>query len=108
VELKLVRHREHRFTVVRTAAYHGAIARTGYQRCGSGAKTPIAGYSRFNAVGDRPVSAPLVKKSLVRFGRHPDVLAYNMGDWRSPRDIEIKWADIARWLLTLTLTVVRL
>jgi len=53
----------------------------------------------------RSVAAPLVKKSS-RPCRDSDDCAYNMGDWRRSGDFEADKADIAVWLLTLTLTVV--
>jgi SulP family sulfate permease len=86
----------------------GAIARTA-TNVRAGAKTPLAGMIHsltllaivlFAArlVNDLPLAALAAILMIV---------AYNMGEWREiPEILKLSAADIAVWLLTLTLTVV--
>jgi SulP family sulfate permease len=86
----------------------GAIARTA-TNVRSGAKTPIAGM--IHAVTLLAIilfAAPLVKNTpLAALAAILMMVAYNMGDWEEiPEILKLSAADIAVWLLTLTLTVV--
>ncbi len=86
----------------------GAIARTA-TNVRAGAKTPVAGM--IHAVTLLAVilfAAPLVKNvPLSALAAILMMVAYNMGDWEEiPEILKLSAADIAVWLLTLTLTVV--
>jgi len=86
----------------------GAIARTA-TNVRSGAKTPVAGIIHaFTLLGIVLFAAPLVKNvPLSALAAILMVVAYNMGDWEEiPEILKLSSADIAVWLLTLTLTVV--
>src|SRR5437867_10267895 len=86
----------------------GAIARTA-TNIRSGAQTPVAGMihslTRLCVV---LFAAPLVKNvPLSALAAILMIVAYNMGDWEEiPEILKLSAADIAVWLLTLTLTVV--
>ncbi len=77
----------------------GAIARTA-TNVRSGAKTPVAGIIHaLTLLAIVLFAAPLVKSVMI--------VAYNMGDWEEiPEILKLSTADIAVWMLTLTLTVV--
>jgi SulP family sulfate permease len=86
----------------------GAIARTA-TNVRAGAKTPVAGM--IHAVTLLAIilfAAPLVKNvPLSALAAILMMVAYNMGDWEEiPEILKLSAADIAVWLLTLTLTVV--
>jgi SulP family sulfate permease len=86
----------------------GAIARTA-TNVRAGAKTPVAGM--IHAITLLAVilfAAPLVKNvPLSALAAILMMVAYNMGDWEEiPEILKLSAADIAVWLLTLTLTVV--
>jgi sulfate permease, SulP family len=86
----------------------GAIARTA-TNVRSGAKTPVAGM--IHAVTLLAIvlfAAPLVKNvPLAALAAILMIVAYNMGDWEEiPEILKLSAADIAVWLLTLTLTVI--
>jgi sulfate permease, SulP family len=86
----------------------GAIARTATS-VRAGAKTPVAGM--IHAVTLLAIilfAAPLVKNvPLSALAAILMMVAYNMGDWEEiPEILKLSAADIAVWLLTLTLTVV--
>ena len=86
----------------------GAIARTA-TNVRAGAKTPIAGM--IHAVTLLAIilfAAPLVKNTpLAALAAILMMVAYNMGDWEEiPEILKLSAADIAVWLVTLTLTVV--
>lgn len=86
----------------------GAIARTA-TNIRSGAKSPVAGM--IHAVTLLAVilfAAPLVKDvPLSALAAILMMVAYNMGDWEEiPEILKLSVADIAVWLMTLTLTVV--
>ena len=86
----------------------GAIARTA-TNVRSGAKTPVAGM--INALTLLAIvlfAATLVKDvPLAALAAILMVVAYNMGDWEEiPEILKLSKADIAVWLLTMTLTVV--
>jgi SulP family sulfate permease len=86
----------------------GAIARTA-TNVRSGAKTPVAGM--IHAVTLLAIilfAAPLVKNTpLAALAAILMMVAYNMGDWEEiPEILKLSAADIAVWLVTLTLTVV--
>jgi SulP family sulfate permease len=86
----------------------GAIARTA-TNVRSGAKTPVAGMIHaLTLLAIVLFAAPLVKHvPLSALAATLMVVAYNMGDWEEiPEILKHSWADIAVWLLTLTLTVV--
>ena len=86
----------------------GAIARTA-TNVRSGAKTPVAGMIHaFTLLAIVLFAAPLVKNvPLSALAAILMMVAYNMGDWEEiPEILKHSWADIAVWLLTLTLTVV--
>jgi SulP family sulfate permease len=86
----------------------GAIARTA-TNVRAGAKTPVAGI--IHAVTLLAIilfAAPLVKNvPLAALAAILMIVAYNMGDWEEiPEILKLSAADIAIWLVTLTLTVV--
>jgi sulfate permease, SulP family len=86
----------------------GAIARTA-TNVRSGAKTPVAGM--IHAVTLLAIvlfAAPLVKSvPLAALAAILMIVAYNMGDWEEiPEILKLSTADIAVWLITLTLTVI--
>jgi sulfate permease, SulP family len=86
----------------------GAIARTA-TNVRSGAKTPVAGMIHaLTLLAMVLFAAPLVKNvPLAALAAILMVVAYNMGDWEEiPEILKLSAADIAVWLLTLTLTVV--
>jgi len=86
----------------------GAIARTA-TNVRSGAKTPVAGMIHaLTLLAVIVFAAPLVKNvPLSALAAILMMVAYNMGDWEEiPEILKHSWADIAVWLLTLTLTVV--
>jgi SulP family sulfate permease len=86
----------------------GAIARTA-TNVRSGAKTPVAGIIHaFTLLAIVLFAAPLVKHvPLAALAAILMIVAYNMGDWEEiPEILKLSTADIAVWLLTLTLTVV--
>jgi SulP family sulfate permease len=86
----------------------GAIARTA-TNVRSGAKTPVAGMIHaLTLLTIVLFAAPLVKHvPLAALAAILMVVAYNMGDWEEiPEIMKLSAADIAVWLLTLTLTVV--
>ena len=86
----------------------GAIARTA-TNVRAGAKTPIAGIIHaFTLLAFVLFAAPLVKSvPLSALAAILMIVAYNMGDWEEiPEILKLSAADIAVWLLTLTLTVV--
>jgi SulP family sulfate permease len=86
----------------------GAIARTA-TNVRSGAKTPIAGMIHaLTLLAIVLFAAPLVKNvPLAALAAILMIVAYNMGDWEEiPEILKLSPADIAVWLLTLTLTVV--
>ncbi|HWZ96436.1 MAG TPA: SulP family inorganic anion transporter [Candidatus Dormibacteraeota bacterium] len=86
----------------------GAIARTA-TNVRSGAKTPVAGMIHaLTLLVIILFAAPLVKNvPLSALAAILMMVAYNMGDWEEiPEILKLSAADIAVWLLTLTLTVV--
>jgi sulfate permease, SulP family len=86
----------------------GAIARTA-TNVRAGAKTPIAGMIHaLTLLAIVLFAAPLVKNvPLAALASILMIVAYNMGDWEEiPEILKLSSADIAVWLLTLTLTVV--
>jgi SulP family sulfate permease len=86
----------------------GAIARTA-TNVRSGAKTPVAGMIHaLTLLAIILFAAPLVKNTpLAALAAILMMVAYNMGDWEEiPEILKLSGADIAVWLLTLTLTVV--
>jgi SulP family sulfate permease len=86
----------------------GAIARTA-TNVRSGAKTPVAGMIHaLTLLAIVLFAAPLVKHvPLAALAAILMVVAYNMGDWEEiPEIMKLSAADVAVWLLTLTLTVV--
>jgi len=86
----------------------GAIARTA-TNVRAGAKTPVAGMIHaFTLLAILIFAAPLVKNvPLSALAAILLMVAYNMGDWEEiPEILKLSAADIAVWLLTLTLTVV--
>jgi sulfate permease, SulP family len=86
----------------------GAIARTA-TNVRSGAKTPVAGMIHaFTLLAIVLFAAPLVKNvPLAALAAILMMVAYNMGDWEEiPEILKLTAADVAVWLLTLTLTVV--
>jgi sulfate permease, SulP family len=86
----------------------GAIARTA-TNVRSGAKTPVAGMIHaLTLLAIVLFAAPLVKNvPLAALAAILIIVAYNMGEWREiPEILKLSGADIAVWLLTLTLTVV--
>jgi sulfate permease, SulP family len=86
----------------------GAIARTA-TNVRAGAKTPVAGMIHaLTLLAVIVFAAPLVKNvPLSALAAILMMVAYNMGDWEEiPEILKLSAADIAVWLLTLTLTVV--
>jgi len=86
----------------------GAIARTA-TNVRSGAKTPVAGMIHaLTLLMIVLFAAPLVKNvPLAALAAILMMVAYNMGDWEEiPEILKLSAADIAVWLLTMTLTVV--
>ena len=86
----------------------GAIARTA-TNVRAGAKTPIAGIIHaLTLLAIIMFAAPLVKNvPLAALAAILMIVAYNMGDWEEiPEILKLSAADIAIWLVTLTLTVV--
>src|SRR6202163_2429682 len=86
----------------------GAIARTA-TNVRSGAKTPVAGMIHaLTLLAIVLFAAPLVKNvPLAALAAILMVVAYNMGEWQEiPEILKLSAADIAVWLLTMTLTVV--
>jgi sulfate permease, SulP family len=86
----------------------GAIARTA-TNVRSGAKTPVAGIIHaLTLLAIVLFAAPLVKNvPLAALAAILMIVAYNMGEWREiPEILKLTSANIAVWLLTMTLTVV--
>ena len=86
----------------------GAIARTA-TNVRSGAKTPVAGMIHsLTLLAIVLFAAPLVKNvPLAALAAILMIVAYNMGEWEEiPEILKLSAADIAVWLLTMTLTVV--
>jgi sulfate permease, SulP family len=86
----------------------GAIARTA-TNVRAGAKTPMAGMIHaLTLLAIVLFAAPLVSNlPLAALAAILMIVAYNMGEWREiPEILKLSAADIAVWLLTLTLTVV--
>ncbi len=85
----------------------GAIARTA-TNVRAGAKTPVAGVIHaLTLLAVILFAAPLVKNlPLAALAGILFMVAYNMGDWAEiPEILKLSKADIAVWLLTLSLTV---
>ena len=85
----------------------GAIARTA-TNVRSGAKTPVAGMIHaLTLLAVILFAAPLVKNlPLAALAGILFMVAYNMGDWAEiPEILKLTTADIAVWVLTLSLTV---
>jgi sulfate permease, SulP family len=86
----------------------GAIARTA-TNVRAGAKTPVAGVIHaLTLLAIILFAAPLAKNvPLAALAAILMMVAYNMGDWEEiPEILKLSAADIAIWLVTLTLTVV--
>jgi sulfate permease, SulP family len=86
----------------------GAIARTA-TNVRSGAKTPVAGMIHaLTLLAIVLFAAPLVKHvPLAALAAILMIVAYNMGEWHEiPEILRHTKADIAVWLLTMTLTVI--
>jgi sulfate permease, SulP family len=86
----------------------GAIARTA-TNVRAGAKTPVAGMIHaLTLLAIVLFAAPLVKNvPLAALAAILMIVAYNMGDWEEiPEILKLSAADIAVWLITLTLTVI--
>lgn len=86
----------------------GAIARTA-TNVRSGARSPVAGMIHaLTLLAIVLFAAPLVKNvPLAALAAILMIVAYNMGEWREiPEILRLTAADIAVWLITLTLTVV--
>lgn len=86
----------------------GAIARTA-TNVRAGAKTPVAGMIHaLTLLAVILFAAPLVKNvPLAALAGILFMVAYNMGDWAEiPEILRLSKADIAVWLVTLTLTVI--
>jgi SulP family sulfate permease len=86
----------------------GAIARTA-TNVRAGARTPVAGIIHaLTLLAIILFAAPLVKNvPLAALAAILMMVAYNMGDWEEiPEILNLSKADIAIWLVTLTLTVV--
>src|SRR5215468_10780022 len=86
----------------------GAIARTA-TNVRSGARTPVAGMIHAATLLLIILfAAPLVKNTpLAALAAILMIVAYNMGDWEEiPEILKLSAADIAVWLVTLTLTVI--
>jgi sulfate permease, SulP family len=85
----------------------GAIARTA-TNVRSGAKTPVAGMIHaLTLLAIILFAAPLVRNvPLAALAAILTMVAYNMGDWAEiPEILRLTKADIAVWVLTLSLTV---
>lgn len=85
----------------------GAIARTA-TNVRSGAKSPVAGMIHaLTLLAVILSAAPLVKNlPLAALASILFMVAYNMGDWAEiPEILRLSKADIAVWILTLSLTV---
>jgi sulfate permease, SulP family len=85
----------------------GAIARTA-TNVRSGAKTPVAGMIHaLTVLAVILFAAPLVKNlPLAALAGILFMIAYNMGDWGEiPEILRLTKADIAVWILTMSLTV---
>ncbi|HKF39664.1 MAG TPA: SulP family inorganic anion transporter [Candidatus Acidoferrum sp.] len=85
----------------------GAIARTA-TNVRSGARSPVAGMIHaLTLLAVILFAAPLVKHvPLAALAGILFMVAYNMGDWAEiPEILKLTKADIAVWLLTLSLTV---
>src|SRR5580700_3262468 len=85
----------------------GAIARTA-TNVRAGAKTPLAGIIHsLTLLAIVLFAAPLVKNvPLAALAAILMIVAYNMGEWHEiPEILKLSAADIAVWLITLTLTV---
>jgi SulP family sulfate permease len=85
----------------------GAIARTA-TNIRSGAKSPVAGMvPALTLLAVILFAAPLVKDlPLAALAGILFMVAYNIGDWGEiPETLKLSRADIAVWLLTLSLTV---
>jgi SulP family sulfate permease len=85
----------------------GAIARTA-TNVRSGAKTPVAGIIHaLTLLAVIIFAAPLVKNlPLAALAGILFMVAYNMGDWGEiPEIVRLTKADIAVWVLTMSLTV---
>jgi SulP family sulfate permease len=85
----------------------GAIARTA-TNVRAGAKTPVAGMIHaLTLLAVILFAAPLVKNlPLAALAGILFMVAYNMGDWGEiPEILKLSKADIAVWILTLSLTV---
>jgi SulP family sulfate permease len=86
----------------------GAIARTA-TNVRSSAKTPVAGIIHsLTLLAIVLFAAPLVSNvPLAALAAILMIVAYNMGEWHEiPEILKLSAADIAVWLITLTLTVV--
>jgi len=86
----------------------GAIARTA-TNVRAGAKTPVAGMIHsLTLLAIVLFAAPLVKNvPLAALAAILMIVAYNMGEWQEiPEILKLSAADIAVWLITVTLTVV--
>jgi sulfate permease, SulP family len=85
----------------------GAIARTA-TNVRSGAKTRVAGMIHaLTLLAIVLFAAPLAKSVPLAALAILMIVAYNMGEWREiPEILKLTAADVAVWLLTLTLTVV--
>ncbi len=86
----------------------GAIARTA-TNVRAGAKTPVAGIIHsLTLLAIVLFAAPLVSNvPLAALAAILMIVAYNMGEWQEiPEILKLSAADIAVWLITLTLTVV--
>src|SRR5579863_10482718 len=86
----------------------GAIARTA-TNVRSGAKTPVAGMIHsLTLLAIVLFAAPLVKNvPLAALAAILMIVAYNMGEWHEiPEILKLSVADIAVWLITVTLTVI--
>ncbi len=86
----------------------GAIARTA-TNVRAGAKTPVAGMIHsLTLLAIVLFAAPLVSNvPLAALAAILMIVAYNMGEWQEiPEILKLSAADIAVWLITVTLTVV--
>jgi len=86
----------------------GAIARTA-TNVRAGAKTPVAGIIHsLTLLAIVLFAAPLVSNvPLAALAAILLIVAYNMGEWQEiPEILKLSAADIAVWLITVTLTVV--
>ena len=86
----------------------GAIARTA-TNVRAGARSPVSGMIHaITLLAIILFAAPLVKNTpLSALAAILMMVAYNMGDWEEiPEILKLSAADVAVWLVTLTLTVV--